>query len=242
MTTTSIGVMAPLTRSMRKTWMPRPFPGGRSTCVGKVSRRGELNVPTYPTSGPAAWLAFLRARRAVNGEIPARATVVFRNERRERSLGSIPKGRRRSSLLRQVRDCDVRSARRAGASDLEPLPLPPGPLHELPKSWVGPDAVQVPIVLGEKWVIDHPARNRGVEPEQRLVLRPNGGVGTGQDPRDLLVPSGSLPIGAVGQAQDLARSARHAARHIPIHHVPTSESGCAATPSVNFSASSSCRL
>ena len=40
------GVMAPVERSTRKMWMPRPLPGGRSTCVGSVSRSGELKVPT----------------------------------------------------------------------------------------------------------------------------------------------------------------------------------------------------
>jgi hypothetical protein len=36
---------------------------------------------------------------------------------------------------------------------------------------------QVPIVLGQKWIVDHPARDRGVEPEERLVFRPDGAVG-----------------------------------------------------------------
>jgi hypothetical protein len=40
------GDIAPLSRSTRKRWMPRPLPGGRSTWVGSVSRSGELNVPT----------------------------------------------------------------------------------------------------------------------------------------------------------------------------------------------------
>jgi hypothetical protein len=34
--------------------MPRPFPGGKSTCVGNTSRKGELKVPTYAINGPSA--------------------------------------------------------------------------------------------------------------------------------------------------------------------------------------------
>jgi phosphatidylserine/phosphatidylglycerophosphate/cardiolipin synthase-like enzyme len=33
-------------RFTSKMWMPRPLPGGRSTCVGSTSRNGELKVPT----------------------------------------------------------------------------------------------------------------------------------------------------------------------------------------------------
>ena len=43
---TLAGVSAPVPRSTRKRWMPRPLPGGRSTWVGSTSRSGELNVPT----------------------------------------------------------------------------------------------------------------------------------------------------------------------------------------------------
>ena len=43
---TPAGVIAPVARSTRKMWMPRPLPGGRSTWVGSTSRSGELKVPT----------------------------------------------------------------------------------------------------------------------------------------------------------------------------------------------------
>src|SRR5687768_9690483 len=62
--------------------MPRPFPGGKSTCVGSTSRSGELNVPTYAISGdfsPAA-CAFMTA---ASGALPAITAEHFRNERRE---------------------------------------------------------------------------------------------------------------------------------------------------------------
>src|SRR3954470_6220176 len=61
--------------------MPRPFPGGRSTCVGRVSRRGELNVPTYATRPRAAWLVRGERRTLANDEILGRLLVVFRNDR-----------------------------------------------------------------------------------------------------------------------------------------------------------------
>ena len=69
-----------------KIWMPRPFPGGKSTWVGNVSRRGELNVPTYAMRG-AAPAAGLWARKVLTGEIAASAAVVFRNERRDGFVG-----------------------------------------------------------------------------------------------------------------------------------------------------------
>src|SRR4051812_26058694 len=77
------GVIAPLARSTLNIWMPRPFPGGRSTCVGRVSRRGELNVPTYATRPRAAWLVRGERTTLANDEIVARLLVVFRNERRD---------------------------------------------------------------------------------------------------------------------------------------------------------------
>ena len=40
------GVSAPVARFTWKRWMPRPFPGGKSTWVGNMSRSGELKVPT----------------------------------------------------------------------------------------------------------------------------------------------------------------------------------------------------
>src|SRR4051794_37107715 len=63
--------------------MPRPFPGGRSTCVGNVSRSGELKVPTYATSGPAALPDCVCENDPAAGDIPTSAADAFRNDRRE---------------------------------------------------------------------------------------------------------------------------------------------------------------
>src|SRR5947209_6989269 len=49
-------------------------------------------------------------------------------------------------------------------SHLELLPLALGPLHGLAEACLAADVVQVPIVLREKWVIDHPAFDCAVEP------------------------------------------------------------------------------
>jgi hypothetical protein len=66
-----------------------------------------------------------------------------------------------------------------------------------------PFVVQVPVVLGEKEVIDHPTVDRPVEPEQRLLRGVDGGVRARQDPRDLRVPRSTLLIRVVGEPQDL---------------------------------------
>src|SRR4051794_9520134 len=63
-------------------WMPRPFPGGRSTCVGGTSPSGELKVPTYATSGRvlAGWA---RSNAVANGATPAVTSEDRRKWRRE---------------------------------------------------------------------------------------------------------------------------------------------------------------
>ena len=67
--------------------MPRPLPGGRSTCVGNTSRSGELKVPTYAIRGPAAAAVSAHVTDSARGAAAATATTVFKNERRERSVG-----------------------------------------------------------------------------------------------------------------------------------------------------------
>src|ERR1051325_2138785 len=62
--------------------MPRPLPGGRSTCVGNISRSAELKVPTYAMSG--AFPTAAEARDAASNDAPpASAPEVWRNARRE---------------------------------------------------------------------------------------------------------------------------------------------------------------
>src|SRR5262245_34386846 len=81
------GVIAPVPRSTRKRWIPRPLPGGRSTWVGSTSRSGELKVPTYARSGPAAPLGCARSTSLTRGVVPTSTAEAFRNDRREPAGG-----------------------------------------------------------------------------------------------------------------------------------------------------------
>ncbi len=97
------------------------------------------------------------------------------HRRRSRSQS----GNRRQALRDTRRSLSPTTAAGAsGASHLEPLPFPPGPLHRLAKPCVAADVVQVPVVLGEKGVVDHSLVDRPIEPEQRLVLGADRSMGT----------------------------------------------------------------
>ena len=133
--------------------MPRPLPGGKSTCVDNTSRSGELKVPTYAINGPPAWADCARSKPATNGVVPANATDVFRNERRDRSSKVM-------ATMGYERDAEYQYSRSVTIPGWGTGYLPSGPAcngaGEPIASWSRPGAISCSLLSMSSYVMTRP--------------------------------------------------------------------------------------